>query len=292
MMTTKPLNKPATFVLSKSPSSMQQFQRSESTTKPPPQPPKKSYTFQFPTSPQPPSGAASEEIFHSSHPQHSLTRVTSPDLFTCSGCKEYGADKHFACRQCDFQLHEFCAKSPQFLKSHPLHPHHKLLFHPRPKQGGIWGPKCDICGKPMKGFTFRCSACSFQMHPCCAMLSVEVNFSVHPHPLKLLPATTLSSGGADSTFICGECKKKRSGRVYHCAACNYHLHAVCAKNMINGLHATGIKVEEKPNRLGVAARMASIVFVEFIGGLIEGFGEGVGDALVQNIAGGGSVGVF
>lgn len=75
--------------------------------------------------------------------------------------------------------------------------------------------------------------------------------------------------------------------MYRCMVCDYHLHAVCAKSMINGLQANGITAPEKPrnsNMLGTAARLASQVVIEFIGGLIEGFGEGVGEALVQSIA--------
>lgn len=53
--------------------------------------------------------------------------------------------------------------------------------------------------------------------------------------------------------------------------------------MINGLQEYGIKPPEKPTMLGTAARLASQVVIEFIGGLIEGFGEGVGEVLVQNI---------
>lgn len=167
--------------------------------------------------------------------------------------------------------------------------------------GGILWPRCDVCGKGTKGFTFRCGACNFQMHPCCAMLSNEMNFSaVHPHLLKLLPqyphhqypttaSTSTSSGAgagaAEISGMCGECKRKRSGRVYRCTTCDYHLHAVCAKNMINGLKANGINLSpDKPSMLGPAARLASQVVIEFIGGLFEGFGEAVGQALLQNIA--------
>lgn len=89
---------------------------------------------------------------------------------------------------------------------------------------------------------------------------------------------TASSG--ESGFVCGECKRKRSGRVYGCTVCDYHLHAVCAKDMINGLQANGIKGPVKPSMLQAAVRVASIVIVEFIGGLIDGIGEGIGQAIV------------
>lgn len=150
-------------------------------------------------------------------------------------------------------------------------------------KAGISWPRCDVCAKSTKGFTFRCGACGFQMHPCCAMLSHEINFLVHPHPLRLLPAVS-SSSSANNGMVCGECNKRRSGRVYRCSVCEYHLHAVCAKPFINGLQVNGIPTPEKPSALGTAARLASQVVIEFIGGLIEGLGEGMGEVLVQNIA--------
>ncbi|CAK9183440.1 unnamed protein product [Ilex paraguariensis] len=244
--------------------------------------PKKSFSVEYPTSPQPTLG---EDMLHYSHSKHPLAKVMLPELFTCAGCKEYGAGKRFTCKQCDFQLHEFCALSPPALKNHPLHGQHQLVLHPKPKTGGIVWPRCDVCGKATKGFTFRCSACSFQMHPCCAMLSGEMNFSTHSHSLKLLPPMMTSSSNTEPGFVCGECKRKRSGRLYGCTVCEYHIHAVCAKAMINGLQANGIKPPEKPNMLGTAARLASQVVIEFVGGLIEGLGEGFGQALIQNRGG-------
>lgn len=143
--------------------------------------------------------------------------------------------------------------------------------------------KCDVCGKPTKGFAFLCTACAFQMHPCCAMLNTEIDYPPHPHTLKIIPTTTTTATDPTS-FVCGECKRRRSGKVYRCTVCEYHLHAMCAKSKINGLQANGIKPPEKPSVLAAAARVASQVVIEFIGGLVEGIGESVGDALVQNIA--------
>ncbi|KAM1127198.1 hypothetical protein ACFX13_038000 [Malus domestica] len=221
-----------------------------------------------------------EERLHFGHPQHPLSQVILPDLFTCAGCKEDGAGKRFICQLCDFQLHDFCALAPPALNNHPFHIQHQLVFYSKAVKGGIAQSKCDICHKPSKGYAFRCSACSFQMHPCCAMLSSEINLQTHPHTLRLLSAADSSS----RSFVCGECRRRRSGRVYHCTVCDYHLHAVCAKNMINGLQENGLKGREKPSVLGTAARLASQVVTEFIGGLIEGLGEGVAEVLVQDIA--------
>lgn len=73
--------------------------------------------------------------------------------------------------------------------------------------------------------------------------------------------------------------------MYHCTVCDYHLHAVCAKNIINGLRENGYKNGDgKPNVLGTAAKVASQVVIEFIGSIIEGLAEGVGQAIVQDVA--------
>ncbi|KAL2506063.1 Cysteine/Histidine-rich C1 domain family protein [Abeliophyllum distichum] len=212
----------------------------------------KNSQIEFPTSPQPTIG---EEITHYTHSKHPLIEVNLSELFTCTGCKEYGSGKRFACQQCDFQLHEFCASSPPLLQNHPLHGQHQLVFHAKPKQAkaGIAWPKCDVCNKSTKGFIFRCRACSFQMHPCCAKLSTEINFpDVHPHTLKTV--TTIKN-----------------------------ILIICAKAFINGLRDNDIPTPEKPSMIGKTSRLVSQVVIEFIGGLIEGFGEGVGDYLVQNI---------
>lgn len=237
--------------------------------------------IEFPTSP--PLRVVGEDFLHFGHTQHPLSHINRPDLFTCSGCKEYGAGKRFACRLCsEYQLHEFCALAPPSLHGHPFHVQHKLVFSAKP--GGISAKsKCEACSKSIKGYAFRCNVCSFQIHPCCAMLPQEIVFSSHPHTLRLLP---MGSATTDWSSLCGECgKKKLPGRVYRCTVCNYYLHAVCAKIIFNGLHDIGIKVdpENKPSKLGTAARMAAQVVTGFLGGLVEGVGEGVGEALVQNI---------
>ncbi|XVF75816.1 hypothetical protein PTKIN_Ptkin13bG0217100 [Pterospermum kingtungense] len=240
------------------------------------------HQVEFPTSPEVPQ--VGDGIFLVAHPQHPISQTHLPDLFTCAACKEYGAGERFTCTDCDYQLHDFCALAPPALKRHPIHPLHNIIFVAKPVKGGILKPKCDICAKTTKGSVFKCTVCSFQMHPCCAMLSTEINISVHHHTLRLLTIPSQSSIGDPSGFVCGECNRRRSGRVYHCTICHYHLHAVCAKNMVNGLQANGIKGMDKPSMLGAAAKVASQVVIEFIGGLIEGLGEGVGQVLIQSAA--------
>lgn len=112
----KPLRKTRTFLL----------KRSESMQQPTEFVPRKSPVVEFPTSPQLIFG---EEMLHFGHPQHPLSQVNLPDLFTCAGCKEYGAGKRFVCQQCNFQLHDFCALAPPALNSHPFHFQHQLVLY-------------------------------------------------------------------------------------------------------------------------------------------------------------------
>ncbi|XP_022744460.1 uncharacterized protein LOC111295296 [Durio zibethinus] len=237
------------------------------------------HQVEFPTSPEVPQLV--DEIFHVAHHQHPISQTYLPDLFTCAACKEYGAGECYTCADCDYQLHDFCAFAPPALKKHPIHPLHDIIFLPKPVKGGLLKPKCDICAKTTKGCVFKCKVCSFQMHPCCAMLSTEISISVHSHTLRLLPMPAHSSYGDPDGFVCRGCNRRRSGRVYQCTICDYHLHAVCAKNMVNGLQANGIKGMDKPSKLGSAAKVASQVVIEFIGGLLGGLGQGVGQVLFQ-----------
>ncbi|XP_062199092.1 protein VACUOLELESS GAMETOPHYTES-like [Phragmites australis] len=219
------------------------------------------------------------EIVHFSHPEHRLARFDFPYLFMCMGCKEYGAGRRFMCQTCGFQLHEFCALAPPSLHDHPFHPKHQhLLFFVKP--GGFLRCKCDICGKSVKGFSFRCASCSFDMHPCCAAMTRRMELPVHEHPLLLAPALE----GSETSFVCQVCRRtKRSGHVYQCLPCGYYLHAKCSKDMVNGLYVHGIVPPEKRNALATAAKVTVNALFEVIGGLIEGIGEGIGEAFVENI---------
>ncbi|XP_058073321.1 protein VACUOLELESS GAMETOPHYTES [Magnolia sinica] len=236
---------------------------------------KKSPSVKIISSPNPNEG---DEIVHFSHPQHPLAQVHLPFVFTCMGCKEYGAGTRFQCLTCNFNLHDFCAFSPPSIQSHPLHSQHQLIFYAKPS--GFLRSKCETCSKATKGFAFRCITCNVEMHPCCTMLYPQMDFPAHPHTMILLPASAIPSG--DSSFFCGECQRKRSGRVYYCAICNYYIHAVCAKDMVNGLYVHGLKAPKSPSMLEAATRIATHAVREFLDGLIEGIGESVGGAIIDN----------
>ncbi|VAI19112.1 unnamed protein product [Triticum turgidum subsp. durum] len=229
------------------------------------------------------------EMVHFSHPEHRLARFDFPYLFLCMGCKEYGAGKRFMCQICGFQLHEFCALAPPSLHDHPFHPKHQhLLFFEKPgngdepSSGGFLRCKCDICGKPVKGFSYRCACCSFDVHPCCAAMTRRMELPAHAHPLLLAPDSGAGAGVATS-FVCQVCRRRRSGRVYQCMPCGYYLHAKCAKDMVNGLYEHGVVPPEKSNPLVAVAKVTINALFSVIGGLIEGIGEGIGEGFVENI---------
>ncbi|KQJ90790.1 uncharacterized protein LOC104585122 [Brachypodium distachyon] len=222
------------------------------------------------------------EMVHLSHPEHRLARFDFPYLFMCMGCKEYGAGRRFMCQICGFQLHDFCALAPPSLHDHPFHPRHRhLLFFDKP--GGLLRFKCDICGKSVKGFCFRCACCGFGMHPCCAAMTRRMELpAAHGHPLLLAQGSDAGSIIAAS-FVCQVCRRRRSGRVYQCMPCGYCLHAKCAKDMVNGLYVHGVVPPERSNPLVAAAKVTINAIFGVIGGLVEGIGEGIGEAFVENI---------
>ncbi|KAJ1702559.1 hypothetical protein LUZ63_002338 [Rhynchospora breviuscula] len=190
-------------------------------------------------------------------------------------CKENGGGKRFICQTCGFDMHEFCALAPRSLHNHPFHLEHQLDFSVQ--TGESRRTKCDICGKTARGYSFRCNTCEFEMHPCCATMSSQMSFPTHQHVLYL------SNLNDEASFLCQICRRKRPGQVYQCNACRYYLHAVCAKNFVNGLYIQGVVPPEKGDSIGKIARVAFNLVLKAIGGLIEGIGEGIGESLVGGI---------
>lgn len=137
----KRLNNTSSFPLAQAPLSAVSALSSAAKTKGGNQPSPTPNYIEFPTSPQPPDDHTGYHanhngtIVHHTHSKHPLAEITLSELFTCSGCKEFGTGRRYACQNCDFQLHHFCALSPPSLKAHPFHGQHQLVFHAKPKQG-------------------------------------------------------------------------------------------------------------------------------------------------------------
>lgn len=89
-----------------------------------------STAMDLPATPNP--NLRGDQLLHFSHPQHPLLQISLPYLFTCMGCKEYGAGMRFRCQTCGFDLHDFCALAPPALHNHPFHHKHQLVFFTKP----------------------------------------------------------------------------------------------------------------------------------------------------------------
>lgn len=141
IVTMNRLNNTSSFPLAHAPLSAVSAHSSAAKTKGGNQPSPTPTYIEFPTSPQPPDDHTGYHanhngtIVHHTHSKHPLAEITLSELFTCSGCKEFGTGRRYACQDCDFQLHHFCALSPPSLKAHPFHGQHQLVFHAKPKQG-------------------------------------------------------------------------------------------------------------------------------------------------------------
>ncbi|GMH04992.1 hypothetical protein Nepgr_006832 [Nepenthes gracilis] len=181
-------------------------------------------------------------------------------------------------------VHEFPAaatdsgsivKQGQEIYGHWNHPQHPLVEVP-----DLPSPfTCMGCKEYGAGTRFSCQRCNFELHRFCAFPPPAhlTRHPLHPQHSPLILHPRPPGGRRWSTYQSG-----RSGQVYSCTVCDNRLLAVCAKCMMNGLHANGIKLDlGKPNSLLASGLIASQVAIGFIGGLVEGIGEGVGEALSQ-----------
>ncbi|KAJ0087177.1 hypothetical protein Patl1_09311 [Pistacia atlantica] len=170
--------------------------------------------------------------------------------------------------------------SPRFFMGEKIfhfnHPQHPLLEMDSPDLF-----TCGGCKDYGSGKRYSCQQCDFQLHHFCALPPQSlVGHPFHSHHQLLFQTKPVYKGGMRKSK-CDACSKTIKGgsdqeefTAAQFPACDYHLHVVCSKNMVNGLHANSIKNVDKPSRLGVAARAASQVFADFLGGLMEGLGEG------------------
>ncbi|KAL6963912.1 hypothetical protein U1Q18_034919 [Sarracenia purpurea var. burkii] len=159
------------------------------------------------------------EISHFSHPQHKLKLQYTEVPFKCDGCKEVGIGSCYKCSACDYDLHLHCAvHSPSFL-SHPFFPKCSFQFLPRPP--GTVRRYCNACGKDAAGFVYHCSACDFDLHPCCAKLPMVL----HDGEIKLYLYSKVSES-------CHRCGGKGRSWSYRSVCKKYNLHVACVKEML------------------------------------------------------------
>ncbi|KAA8518280.1 hypothetical protein F0562_015837 [Nyssa sinensis] len=134
------------------------------------------------------------EYKHFSH-QHNLNiyQVQQGQQLRCSGCESLCHESVFACWQCNFFLHDYCANANRYVK-HPSHSLHPLILIPYPtySSGSFL---CNACGASGSAFSY-----------CCA-------------PYK-----------EASPCICKICSKLLDSKhwAYCCAKCDINVHTFCA----------------------------------------------------------------
>ncbi|CAL5342988.1 unnamed protein product [Camellia sinensis] len=186
--------------------------------------------------------------FHNRHPltlQHSnpnpptkkplkekladYSSASSEKELSCSACELpfMGTTPTYACTECNFYIHKFCAEIPQMIE-HPLHPAHSLqLTTTKPhhlSRKVVWQFDCSVCKRTSQGFAFHCQQCKFYVDLHCMFLKPTIdNQKAHKHPL-----TVLHEQSTESTRACLNCSKKFSGPpVLYCLTCNRNFHIQC-----------------------------------------------------------------
>ena len=179
-----------------------------------------------------------KEIQHFSHKHRLLLNkhrllLNKSDLdfhHTCAACRDFLCGDVYCCYDCQYYLHEECAKLKKVIK-HFHHPCHSLKLH------GIsvskYGPfNCHVCRSSCLGFTYRCTSCDFKMDALCSFES-EISLPIHNHKLKLQVGDTET----EPSFFCDFCHTRcysHRGRSLHCEGdCNFKIDLDCARMLMN-----------------------------------------------------------
>lgn len=155
------------------------------------------------------------------HPLHNhaltLRELTKDCQVECHFCKRRFHGRVYCCEDCDFVLHEACARIefPPQLQEHPAHPQH----HPLTLVRGQRYYRCSDCGYILDALT----AVATRLPPDDVEEDTIRYFAHEEHPLSsFYVETTLS-------VQCGSCEQPISGQVYGCRACLFLLHETCAR---------------------------------------------------------------
>ncbi|CAN6464070.1 unnamed protein product [Victoria cruziana] len=162
------------------------------------------------------------QLFSSSHGYHKTSCCDEPKATSLINAKGR-SNPIYGCSPCNIYIHKACAELVPFMR-HPSHPSHTLTLVPTsPYFDG--NSTCDACWKPVNGFSYHCTHCSFDLHTHCAFLPPAINQPTsHPHLLSLG-----FSSGLSSTYECDLCRKKIAAAAwfYHCQPCDFQAHVDC-----------------------------------------------------------------
>ncbi|KAL1825804.1 hypothetical protein ACET3Z_012582 [Daucus carota] len=144
----------------------------------------------------------------------------------CNGCIQPITVSHpsyYACIQCGFFLHSFCAtKLPLKLPvgaSH-FHPDHSLLLQMKEKFYDFLG--CGVCDISTNGFYYHCPTCDINVDIRCAFLPTRIKYKSHKqHSLVQRPSSNSTCSVTRFSNVVGV--------EYACETCSsFQIHIYCA----------------------------------------------------------------
>lgn len=113
-------------------------------------------------------------ISHPSHPSHHLHLLPFSNYstrgFICNGCGLRGKAFVYHCSICSFDLHTYCAISPDTIVL-DKHPHELQLLYDPNDRFKIAIFKCDLCNAEVdpKNWVYYCGDCDYGTHLYCGL---------------------------------------------------------------------------------------------------------------------------
>ncbi|KAF8397379.1 hypothetical protein HHK36_016292 [Tetracentron sinense] len=163
--------------------------------------------------------SATKIVKHFTHPKHSLQEFKEDKEYICDGCNTLGSGTRYRCKECKFDLHEYCATCPTSLSSH-MDPKHPLILVSQAL--GMMkghGCPCNVCGEQVQGLFYACPTCNFFIHPLCTTFPSHLQHVMDPKHLL-----TFQSAPPSWCSICrGVCASWR----YRCEPCRIDIHLEC-----------------------------------------------------------------
>nr|XP_017245341.1 PREDICTED: uncharacterized protein LOC108217000 [Daucus carota subsp. sativus] len=175
---------------------------------------------------------------HWSHPDHPLQKlrfsVSEDDdddsdddaaLLICDGCIQPITLSHptyYACIQCGYFLHSFCATElPPELPAgaSTFHPQHPLMLWKR-SISAFGLVTCGACASETNGFFYHCKTCDIRVDIRCAFLPTRIKHISHKHSLVQRPFSEPMCSISKITIT--------GGLVYGCETCSdVHISILC-----------------------------------------------------------------
>ncbi|XP_006279057.2 uncharacterized protein LOC17874191 [Capsella rubella] len=160
-------------------------------------------------------------ILHFLHSHHLRLEVsiTYDENRLCHACVMPIVEGNlFSCLECEFILHEICAKSRRRIQ-HLLHPHPLKLVHVSECDYNFF---CDACFRVCGGLIYLCPIleCDFGVDVRCAAISEPFHFQGHEHPLFLALDPKVKP-------ICEVCKLE-CRKQFNCIECDFIVCIKCA----------------------------------------------------------------